>query len=307
MFNIGLPMFIASLPLLLHVIDKGLEYSFEPLDKEKLRNLMHRDDREVVSRVGECKENFEAVGTYFDFQKQCHFVSTLFIFNIASLLLAVAATAHNGKEINGFPLLFAIFLLVLLALFLKRVWNGKLVSSDVEATRNLFQKVWKGRLVASDVRATRHWEFTAISAFVMVLFTEFALHVMHSAAEGHSDSAEALLAIKNTMESIDTRIETALSPVPKTLERIDRRVLDVGIAQPVDLSYLKDKDCRVVQQVLHDLGAYKGRVDGICDGATNAAARQWQLQERRTIAPAHSADEIVRTLTARDKTVNSGQ
>jgi hypothetical protein len=320
MFNIGLPMLIASLPLLLHGIDKVLEYKFEPLDKEKLRNLMHKDDRLVVSRIGESTGNFEAVGTYFEFQKGCHFVSTLFIFNILSLLLALAVTASSENQINTLPLLIAFCIFVLLALFLKRVWNGSLLSTDVEATTNWFQRVWRGKLVASDVGATRNWELIAISTFVLVLSTEFVVHVMHSSVEAASEKDEVLLAIKNTMESIDRRIEAAgerLSPVPKTIEGIEKRfdntattlsgirktlvgidgrLLDIRIMQPVNLSYLTGTDCRRVQQTLKEVADYKGRVDGICDGLTNAAAQDWQMQQQQTIAPARSAEEIVARL-----------
>ena len=106
--------------------------------------------------------------------------------------------------------------------------------------------------------------------------------------ETRFDSAGATLSRnQTTLEAIETpltRGEVTLSEIPKTLEAIDGRLLDMRIAQPINLSYLKGADCRRVQEALRELGRYKGRIHGICDGATNAAAREWQMQERRAIA-----------------------
>jgi hypothetical protein len=118
---------------------------------------------------------------------------------------------------------------------------------------------------------------------------------------GLNSAGTTLSAMQKTMEAIETRLDSArasLSLIPKTLEAIDEQLLDLRIAQPVDLSYLTGTDCRRVQQTLKELAGYKGRIDGICDGATNAAAREWQMQERHTIAPGLSAEEIERTLRA---------
>jgi hypothetical protein len=114
----------------------------------------------------------------------------------------------------------------------------------------------------------------------------------------HDDGATLSLIPKN-LEAIDTRLDTVgatLSLVPKTLEGMDELLLDMRIAQPVNLSYLTGADCRRVQQALTKSQVYKGKVDGICDGATNAAAREWQIRERRTIAPARSAEDVERAL-----------
>jgi hypothetical protein len=81
------PVLIAALPVIIHAVDKAFEYKFVPFGKEKLRELMRRDHRVVVSSVGQTTANFRAVDNYFDFEKGCHFVSTLLIFNIISLFL----------------------------------------------------------------------------------------------------------------------------------------------------------------------------------------------------------------------------
>jgi hypothetical protein len=105
--------------------------------------------------------------------------------------------------------------------------------------------------------------------------------------------------IQKSLEAIGTPLKTGeatLSVMPNTLEAIEGQLLEMRAAQPIDLSYLMGADCRQVQQVLQELADYKGRVDGICDGATNAAARKWQMRERRTIPPSQSAEEIVSVL-----------
>jgi hypothetical protein len=351
------PILIASLPVILHTIDKGFEYKFVPFRKEKLISLMKADHRTVVNSVGETKAKFEAVETYFDFEKGCHFVATLLIFNTISLIFAQMEFMYSVTRSQFVTLPLMGTMVILLLIFFKRLADGK--------------------LVASDVRATRHWERVAFVAFGLVLATELTFHLMTLHAEGseasHSagaslsmmqktleainrrlDSAEAILSlipktmkgidrrlnsaaatlsvtpktmkaietrldnaettlsvIPKTMKAIETRLdnaETTLSVIPKTLEGIDDQLLDMRIAQPLDLSYLRGPDCRRVQQALQELAGYKAGVDGICDGATNAAARRWQLQERRTIPLAQSAEEIERTLrTSPDKRLNLGQ
>jgi hypothetical protein len=132
------------------------------------------------------------------------------------------------------------------------------------------------------------------------------------AIETRLDSAGATLSvIPKNVEAIKTHLETtgvALSLIPNILNKIDEQMLDMRIAGPVNLSYLTGADCGHVQQALWDLGFYRGKVDEKCGGATNAAAREWQMRERRTIAPARSAEEIVQTLrTPPDKRVNTGR
>jgi hypothetical protein len=129
-------------------------------------------------------------------------------------------------------------------------------------------------------------------------------NVIHGIEKRLDSAGTTLSAMQKTMEAIETRLDSAgvtLSVIPKTLEGIDAQLLDMRIAQSVDLSYLTGGDCRRVQQTLQELAGYKGRIDGICDGATDAAAREWQIQHRQTIAPARSAEEIdrrLRTLSA---------
>ena len=126
------------------------------------------------------------------------------------------------------------------------------------------------------------------------------------------DSVGPILSvIQKTTQKMETGINsggTTLTGITKTLEGIDAQLLDMRIAQPVDLSYLTGADCRRVQQPLKELAGYKGRIDGICDGATNAAAREWQIQNRQTIAPARTAEEIERRLrTLSAQSVNTGR
>jgi hypothetical protein len=120
-----------------------------------------------------------------------------------------------------------------------------------------------------------------------------------------------LSANSKTLEAIKTQFETAgaaLSLIPNTLNRIGEQMLDMRIAQSVNLSYLTGPDCRRVQQALSDLRFYNGKVDEKCGGATNAAAQEWQIQNRRTIAPAHSADQILKSLgTQSEQSVNTGR
>jgi hypothetical protein len=118
--------------------------------------------------------------------------------------------------------------------------------------------------------------------------------------ETRLDSVGASLSlIQDNLETIATRlnkVEAKLPLMPTNLETVKEQLLDIRRAQPVNLSYLRDADCRRVQQVLQQLAVYQGGADGKCGPATNAAASTWQMQERRAIAPAQTAEEIVKTL-----------
>jgi hypothetical protein len=49
---------------------------------------MRDDPRQIVKSVGDTEPNFDAVKTYFNFERNCHFVIALAIFNITSLYVA---------------------------------------------------------------------------------------------------------------------------------------------------------------------------------------------------------------------------
>jgi hypothetical protein len=139
---------------------------------------------------------------------------------------------------------------------------------------------------------------------------ELVAHIQGVETQLRSAGATLSL-IQKAIEVIETRVsnaEATQSVIKRTLDDIDRQLLDMRIAQPVTLSYLTGADCRRIQQALKELAGYMGPIDGKCDGATNAAATAWQVRERRTIAPARSADEIDKRLRAPPaQNVNTGQ
>lgn len=123
------------------------------------------------------------------------------------------------------------------------------------------------------------------------------------------DGAETTLSvIPKNVEAIKTQLETIGATLTVISKGIEEQMLDMRIAQPVNLSYLTGEDCHSVQQALTNLRFYKGKLDAKCDGATNAAAQEWQMQNRRTIAPAHSADQILKRLgTQPEQSMNTGR
>lgn len=134
-----------------------------PIREEKIRRLMFEDARTIVSSVGGSEANFNAVKTYFNFDKNCHFVITLIIFNILSLF--IAQTECTGNLLNGtYITLIPIFILFgLLVAFILRITND--------------------RVNAAAINATRRWEYTVIAAFVIVLGIEVYLHNTCEASE----------------------------------------------------------------------------------------------------------------------------
>ena len=330
-WKLATPLIIALLPVILHVIDKILE-NFSPITTETVRLIIEGDPG--VKLVGENKALFNSVRAYFDYERDCHLVFVLTIFNIVSLYFA--QTACTGSFLESTPLTFVMMVLLLLFLGVFFIWlcNKKIDPASVNARH------WWRR---PDL--IKWWRRIAFVQFGIVICTDIALHHVcgsHEANAGETtmkavekplDSAGATLsAMLRTMEAIEMRLDsvgpilsviqkttqkmetginsggTTLTGITKTLEGIDAQLLDMRIAQPVDLSYLTGADCRRVQQPLKELAGYKGRIDGICDGATNAAAREWQIQNRQTIAPARTAEEIERRLrTLSAQSVNTGR
>jgi hypothetical protein len=150
------PVSIGVLPVLLHIADKGME-KFTPIREEVLQELMKQDAREVVKQIGESAHGeFGAIKTYFDFERKCHFVIALTVFNMLSVY--VAQTQCTGDLLKATPItlvelpILAIFLM----LFLLRIANRTFRVAAVDAAAN--------------------WVKMAYLAFAGVMVTDVGLH-----------------------------------------------------------------------------------------------------------------------------------
>jgi hypothetical protein len=161
---------IALLPALLHVIDKLLE-SISPINKETLRSLMSKDKR--VKTIGENKVTYDAVRTYFDFERDCHFVFVLTLFSVFSL--SAAQTECTGSFVAS--TVVTLIMIVVLLIFLG-VFFGMLVNRKIEAASVGASNWWKRPMLI------KWWKMVAIIAFGVVIITDVALHFTCVRAEG---------------------------------------------------------------------------------------------------------------------------
>jgi hypothetical protein len=164
LWKLATSLAIALLPALLHVIDKILEI-FSPITKETVRLLIKDDLR--VKQIGESIPLYNAVRTYFDFERACHFVLALTIFNIVSLFFA--QTACTGSFLLFQPVTFVMMVLLLLFLGAFCIWlcNRKIDAASVDA-----QDWWR----RPDL--IKWWKWVAVALFGIVIGTDIALHVL---------------------------------------------------------------------------------------------------------------------------------
>jgi hypothetical protein len=129
-WKLATPLIIALLPVILHVIDKILE-NFSPITTETVRLIIEGDPG--VKLVGENKALFNSVRAYFDYERDCHLVFVLTIFNIVSLYFA--QTACTGSFLESTPLTFVMMVLLLLFLDVFFIWicNKKIDHASVNA------------------------------------------------------------------------------------------------------------------------------------------------------------------------------
>lgn len=164
LWNLLASIGIALLPALLHVIDKLLEsISFSPINKETLRLLISGDRR--IAHVGENKAAYEAVRTYFDFERDCHFIFVLTVFNLASVF--VAQLQCTGSLFTFEPITFVMVVLLVLFFFVFLFWllNRKIEPAAVGATD------WYRRPML-----IKWWKMVALVLFGLVIATEIYLH-----------------------------------------------------------------------------------------------------------------------------------
>lgn len=90
---------IGLLPVLLHILDKLMESEgtdrFLPFSDEILRERMQGDARGGVSQVGRSPDLFRAIRTYFNFEREGHFIVAMAVFNMFSLYFA--QTQYTGS------------------------------------------------------------------------------------------------------------------------------------------------------------------------------------------------------------------
>jgi hypothetical protein len=123
--------------------------------------MMKQDRRDIVKTIGKNEnEEFNAVKTFFGFERKCHFVIALTIFNLVSLY--VAQTECSGNLLNSTWLTFTevVLLTIFLVLFLLKIAN------------RTFQP--------QAVNAADRWVTMAIGTFGVVVVTEIVLHFVPS-------------------------------------------------------------------------------------------------------------------------------
>jgi hypothetical protein len=164
------PISIALLPALLHVIDKVLE-NISPITKETLRSLMVKDKR--TQAIGENKALYEAVRTYFDFERDCHFIFVLTVFSVLSLYAAQSECTGSFVEFTAVTLIMIVILLIFLGIFFVTLVNRKIEAASVGAT-----DWWRRPTLI------KWWKMVAIIAFGVVIITDVVLHFSCVRAEG---------------------------------------------------------------------------------------------------------------------------
>jgi hypothetical protein len=152
------PFIIATLPILLHAIHFAVEKSasVSPVSHETLRELMRADHRAVVSAVGSDKASFDAVATYFNFERNCHFVIATMIFNIISLYFA---QVEHTKHFDVFLWYIVLPMFLLFAVF----GYGFAI------------RIANRRIDAASVNSMRRWVSAAIASFIFVLIVDCLL------------------------------------------------------------------------------------------------------------------------------------
>jgi hypothetical protein len=158
--NFIVPIAIGFLPILLHIADKGME-RFSPIRETVLQELMKQDARDVVKAVGESADGeFDAVKTYFDFERKCHFVIALAVFNILSIYVAQTECTKNLLCATWITLVEMIALAIMLVVFLLGIANRVFPIAAVTAVET--------------------WVKISIGAFGLVMITEIVLHFVPS-------------------------------------------------------------------------------------------------------------------------------
>jgi hypothetical protein len=164
---------LALLPVMLHLIDKVME-KFSPFGEKVLRAQMAESPQSIVQEVGASKERFDSVRVYFDFDRRCHFVTNISIFNILSLY--VFQLECTGKWLCFIPSIFIPILSfsILLISFLLALANRKFHPA------------------AASPRATRNWERIAIGSFLLALSIELFLRLGTGACEREENLPSAV-------------------------------------------------------------------------------------------------------------------
>lgn len=159
--DLTVSVIISLLPILLHVLDKLMETRagerFLPFSHEILREQMANDARAAVKQVGAQPELFNAVRTYFSFEREGHFIIAVAIFNMASLY--VAQTQCTGSFLVFRAPTFIGMLLVLGFLFV------------------FVRQVAVRRFEPADTDPLKTWRRASYCAFAGVIVLDIYLHV----------------------------------------------------------------------------------------------------------------------------------
>lgn len=155
---------IAASPAALHIIDKILEnVNVSSISVQTLRALMSKDHR--VSDLAENENKFEAIRGYFDFERDCHFVFVLSIFNI--MRLYVTQAQFTGSWLRFFPATFLLMVAIIIFLF---VFLIMLLNGKVEAASSWATDWWRRPILVT------WWKVVALLAFGLVIVTEVIMH-----------------------------------------------------------------------------------------------------------------------------------
>jgi hypothetical protein len=156
-------VWIALMPVFFHAIDKAMERT-PPFGEARMRQFMRNSPQTPVSELARNDDSLKAMMAYFDFEKACHLVISLTLFDALAVYAAEVECTGSFLQVRPVAFFLILFLLAALLIFLVLLRNGAFPPEQARP------------------RATRGWERFAKRALVVVLFYDAWLRITcHSA------------------------------------------------------------------------------------------------------------------------------
>lgn len=156
------PLILASVPLFLHILDKIIERT-NIMGRNFLREKM-KVGISFIKSVAENKDLYEPLEAYFTYEKDIHFVLTVTLFSVVSIIFAHFETAARWFEVDFFAFAAVVAALLYAFVFMRAVASSTLDPTGVE-------------------RKTLKWVYGAFAVLALVVCVEVYLKISEAAHE----------------------------------------------------------------------------------------------------------------------------